>query len=104
MVVNTISILSPIWCVPRSYVCTINMNTYPVSTCINDSLAITGSVARDVLHMIHIDNYFPIICLFNYLSNDYLMTYPITLDLKYTLRRIMTAYADNSCKYTMLYI
>ena len=53
------------WCVPRSYVCTINRNTYPVSTCIDDSLAITGSVVRDVLHKININNYFPNICIFN---------------------------------------
>ena len=29
---NTISILSSLWCVPQSYVCTINKNTYPIFT------------------------------------------------------------------------
>jgi len=40
-VTNTISILPSMWCVPRSYVCTINKTTYPVSTYIDDSLAIS---------------------------------------------------------------
>ena len=40
-------------------------NTYSVSTCIDGSLAIIGSILRDVLHMIHINNYFPNICIFN---------------------------------------
>jgi len=37
---NKIPIVSSMWYVPRSYVCIINKNTYPVSACIDDSLAL----------------------------------------------------------------
>ena len=60
-----ISILSTMRCVPWSRVCTTNKKTYPVSTCTDDSLAITCSVIRDILHMIHINNYFLNICILN---------------------------------------
>ena len=62
---NTISVLSSMWCVPRSYVCTINKKSNPISTSFDDSLAITSSVIRDILYMIHINRYFPNVCIFN---------------------------------------
>ena len=62
---NTKPILSSICCVPGSYGSNINKNTYPVSTGIDDSLAITGRVIRHIVHMLHMNHYLPNISIFN---------------------------------------
>ena len=64
---NTISVLSSMWCVPRSNVSNIKKRSYPIQvpTSIDNRLAITGSVIRDILHMLYINRNYPNVCIFN---------------------------------------